>query len=67
MIELSYDSYESHDARFDPNLYAIVPLQKIVLAMLEMSSYDAMQRITESLRRASGTRSPGVCQTRQCD
>jgi hypothetical protein len=24
--------YESHDARFDSNLYAVVPQQKIVLA-----------------------------------
>jgi hypothetical protein len=32
MIELSYDIYESYDARFDPNLCAIVPLQRFVLA-----------------------------------
>jgi len=32
MIERSYDSDESYDARFDPNLNAVVPMQKIALS-----------------------------------
>jgi hypothetical protein len=63
-IEGSYDSYDGYVVRLDPNLYAKVALQKIVLAEDGVACKDfirAMRQITETREWDP------ECQTRQCD